>query len=871
MAVGSQEWSGLTLAGGRYHISAKLGEGGMGFVYRALDQNIDSEVVIKVPRQAMMDDPEFASRFTREIRSLVRLSHPHIVKVTDVGTFDGIPFAVMQFLAGGSLEDQRPSAPDGQPLPCDPRSLPRWLTAVAQALDYIHTQGYVHRDVKPGNILFDSLGHAFLSDFGVAKVLASATNTAPSHTAMTGAGMVLGTPEYMAPELIMGEPFDGRADQYALAITVYEMLCGRRPFEDETKTKVLVLHTSKPPSPLTAWCPALPLRLSQAVLKGLAKEPGDRYPTCVELAKAVAAVAETSIAQDERIRLKCSACGKTGSIPVADLARLKAGGGRATCPACKSPIDIGNAVHVAPGPITGGTMKFSVPASSEPGQPSGQGPQGTGTAGFVSLGGSSGGQTPPATQQPARGGTMALSASDRQMPPPLPVKNNPPTRAGSGTLIERTLPRPDQATAARAGSGTLIERTLPRPDQATATDAFKGVIASETVGPGSRKSVEVDGSRKPAKDQTRLWIAVGAAAASAALITGVAFAVFLSPSRKDKDSASGTLTAASQAPQTTKPEIAQNSPAPVATAESLATKADTSRPVAGSTDSANEEQANRDVSAPPITPRELAATDHPITKKAGRSPTRKKANSASSGSQRPSVSGMFASGAFDIARVAQRARQLDYPMEKILATAQAYRNEIVIPAGMYCLTRARADHQAGQREFVVTECSLKERGPKKTLHMVSVWSAQMEFEPGLAAELDRHWRNLEGRVAILKLWTNNSGKSGIVAAEILQKFNPRLKPGFGPGQADIDYEVLFVNPDGSKPAKAEDSDWQRVGRLNQLYLHHKHLVAAYRRKLQTADMAGLQNQMNNLYAAMMKGMAAEAKQERALERGITGK
>ena len=100
MAVGSQEWSGLTLAGGRYLVRAKLGEGGMGFVYRALDQNIDSEVVIKVPRQAMMDDPEFASRFTREIRSLVRLSHPHIVKVTDVGTFDGIPFAVMQFLAG---------------------------------------------------------------------------------------------------------------------------------------------------------------------------------------------------------------------------------------------------------------------------------------------------------------------------------------------------------------------------------------------------------------------------------------------------------------------------------------------------------------------------------------------------------------------------------------------------------------------------------------------------------------------------------------------------------------------------------------------------------------------------------------------------
>ena len=133
----------------------------------------------------MMDDPEFAARFTREIRSLVKLSHPHIVKVTDVGTFDGMPFAVMQFLAGGSLEDQRPTGPGGQPLPCDPKNISRWLIAVAQALDYIHTQGYVHRDVKPGNILFDGLGHAFLSDFGVAKVLASSTNAAPSQTAMT--------------------------------------------------------------------------------------------------------------------------------------------------------------------------------------------------------------------------------------------------------------------------------------------------------------------------------------------------------------------------------------------------------------------------------------------------------------------------------------------------------------------------------------------------------------------------------------------------------------------------------------------------------------------------------------------------------------
>src|SRR5215472_5896610 len=105
----------------------------MGSVYRALDQNIDADVVIKLPRQAMMEDPDFAGRFTREIRSLVKLSHPHIVKVTDVGTWEGTPFAVMQFLPGGSLEDRRQSGPGGLHLPCDPRQIPRWLTAVAEA------------------------------------------------------------------------------------------------------------------------------------------------------------------------------------------------------------------------------------------------------------------------------------------------------------------------------------------------------------------------------------------------------------------------------------------------------------------------------------------------------------------------------------------------------------------------------------------------------------------------------------------------------------------------------------------------------------------------------------------------------------------
>ena len=149
--------------------------------------------------------------------------------------------------------------------------------------------------------MFDALGHAFLSDFGVAKVLASAPDKAASRTAMTGAGMVLGTPEYMAPELIMGEPFDGRVDQYALAVTVYELLCGRRPFEDEAKTKVLVLQTTKAPPRLTDWAPDLPERLSKAVLRGLSKDPDERYANCAAFAGAVVIAADGAPAGDARV------------------------------------------------------------------------------------------------------------------------------------------------------------------------------------------------------------------------------------------------------------------------------------------------------------------------------------------------------------------------------------------------------------------------------------------------------------------------------------------------------------------------------------------------------------------------------------------
>ncbi len=889
MTIGTQEWAGLTLASGRYKVTAKLGEGGMGFVYRALDQNIDAEVVIKVPRQAMMEDPEFAGRFTHEIRSLVRLSHPHIVKVTDVGNYDGIPFAVMQYLAGGSLEDQRPIGPDGQLLPCEPRNVSRWVIAVADALDYIHRQGYVHRDVKPGNILFDTHGHAFLSDFGVAKVVASSRNAAPARAAMTGAGLVLGTPEYMAPELIMGDALDGRADQYALAITVYELLCGRRPFEDETKTKVMVLHTSKAPPPLTAWCQSLPVSLSQVVLKGLAKEPSQRYATCTELARAVAAAAENATLQSERIRLKCPSCGKTGSTPVSDLARLKAAGGRATCPACKSPIDIGSAVQVAPGPTSGGTMNFSISSNTQ--------------------------QYPPAAgQSPAGGGgtTIPLAAVDRQAPPPLPGKNIAPPRGGSGTIIERTLPAPGESSVPprggsgtliertlpvpgqisvpprggsgtliertlplagessvppRRGSGTLIERTLPRPDDAAAGTIFKSVAGSTPQAP-----TDPPGKiRAPGSDQTRLWIAIGSAAAAGLLAT-VGTALFLSTSRKNSDSPSSAPAAASQPAESIKPENThqESAPPPPTTIAALTESPPAKKLASGAPPKKNARRRAQPKQAStepnPATP-EVDSNVEPDPPPPAEPTPLAKAKRA----HPPAPKGVFAAQNFDAARLPRRPRQLEEPLMKTLEKSRSYREEVVVPGGMYCLTRSRADHRSGPRKFIVTECELKEQGPRKTLHLVSTASKELEFEPHLASQLDSEWSAIERRMAILTLWFTSSGDYGVVRAEILQKFTPRLKPGYGVGQADIDYEVFFVTPDGSKAAKAEDSDWQKVGRLNKLYQHHKGMVNSIRKKLQNHDMLALSSQMNNMYAGMLKGIAIDATAQGAMQRAISGK
>src|SRR5262249_27207169 len=162
------DWVGREIAGGRYKVLERLGVGSMGHVFLAFDRHLETEVVVKCPVPADAETPGtgLLKRFDLEIRSLVHLSHPQIVKIIDVGVEGGHPYVVMQSLPGGSLRDRMVERPGGPPRAMPIPSLWTWLMDIARAIDFVHSQNYLHRDVKPENILFDRFGNAFLTDFG---------------------------------------------------------------------------------------------------------------------------------------------------------------------------------------------------------------------------------------------------------------------------------------------------------------------------------------------------------------------------------------------------------------------------------------------------------------------------------------------------------------------------------------------------------------------------------------------------------------------------------------------------------------------------------------------------------------------------------
>ena len=330
------ELIGGTIAG-RYRIISALPTGGMGVAYRAWDARVGVPVVVKLPKKSLLANPKFAARFLREIRVLQRMSHPHIVPIVDVGEHGGRPFFVMPFLPGGSLADRKQRDADGRATPNLPGMLHLWLPGVAAALDAIHAlpKPVVHRDVKPSNIFFDAFWHAYLGDFGIAKVLADSGSDEGELT-LTEANMGVGTPEYMAPEQFDPDAkIDGRADQYALAVVVYEMLAGSRPFTGTMADIVVKKRTQSAPS-LHDRQPGLPASLAAAVHRGLARQPAERFATCAEFAAAALRDVVPIDVDPETARLLCPKCESIQTVP------RSAAGRTGKCRNCQTRMQVAN-------------------------------------------------------------------------------------------------------------------------------------------------------------------------------------------------------------------------------------------------------------------------------------------------------------------------------------------------------------------------------------------------------------------------------------------------------------------------------------------------------------------------------------------------
>lgn len=304
----------------RYILLAQIGAGGMGETFRAWDKRDGRLVAIKRPKAAIVQMPGFLERFDREARTLQRIGHPNIVPITDVGTLHELPFFGMPFLPGGSLSARRLRDEHGKPLPNHAGMLHFWLPSMAAALDYLHGQGIVHRDVKPGNIFFDVSWNAFLGDFGVAKAVDDVSGIEREVT-LTGTNMAMGTELYMSPEMFEPRPrITGAIDQYALAVVVYELLAGRRPFTGETAHPVVEITTQSPP-PLSQFRRDLPASLVQAVHRGLAKLPQERFATCAEFSRAALAHVPPFEAEPGIARLECPKCANIIRIATGDAGR----------------------------------------------------------------------------------------------------------------------------------------------------------------------------------------------------------------------------------------------------------------------------------------------------------------------------------------------------------------------------------------------------------------------------------------------------------------------------------------------------------------------------------------------------------------------
>jgi CheY-like chemotaxis protein len=272
--------TGTVIAG--YRIEERIGRGGMGVVYRAEHLNLQRRAAIKIIAPDLAESEGFRERFTREARIAAALQHPNIVTVYDAGEVDGLLYLAMQYIEGSDLAAMLHT--QGRLRPYRAVDVCR---QVASALDAAHAMGLIHRDVKPANVLIEGRT-AFLTDFGLTKRIEG------THTHLTGAGDVVGTIHYVAPEQIEGAPVSARTDVYSLGCLLYHCLTGQVPFTRDTDVAVIYAHLSEGAPKVTSVRPELPEGLDGVIAKALDKSPDRRFPTCGDLISAARAVIDAA-------------------------------------------------------------------------------------------------------------------------------------------------------------------------------------------------------------------------------------------------------------------------------------------------------------------------------------------------------------------------------------------------------------------------------------------------------------------------------------------------------------------------------------------------------------------------------------------------